>query len=221
MKWYLDKKINYYPFDIYLANFGYTKIMSKNLGWGFKNTLYYYHSGYEDSYRGEKDMQELKDFLYKKFNKKFVDHLGEKIKKRSNQLLIITKMTFVSKKTLQKNFHHFCKAFCELFGIFQLPNFCQILLSDQDEKLLVKFGITREYSAKRILEAEKIYRKRLGELTGIPSQKALFLLPGEILNFIKTGYLPENFKERKRCLILTRKNKFFVFWNKKADQIFS
>lgn len=220
MNWYLNRKVNYYPFDIYLVNLGYTKYQQKNFGWGFKNTFFYYEDGVEYSYRGWTDMKDLKKYLQKKFNKKLVQQYSQKIKTNTDKLLAITKIAFKNKSFLQNNFDKFCEIYKNVFSVFQLPELCQILLSNADGKLLKQFGMARDYAARKLIIVEKIYRKKLGLLLGLTSEQGLMLLPQEVERVLQGKLSAFALKNRKESAILTLNNKIAIFWNKEAQVIF-
>lgn len=220
MKWYLNRKVNYYPFDIYLVNFGYTKYQKKNFGWGFKNTFFYYKNGVEYSYRGQADMMALKQYLEKKFNKKLVQQYSQKIKTNADKFLAITKIAFKNKSFLQNNFDKFCEIYKNVFSVFQLPELCQILLPDADEKLLRQFGMARDYAARKLIIVEKIYRRKLGLLLGLTSEQGLMLLPHEVERVLQGKSSTFALINRKESAILTLNNKITIFWDKEAQKVF-
>ena len=219
MKWYLNRKINYYPFDLYLVNLGYIVNQKKNFGVNFQNTFYYYKDELTYSYRAQKDLDKLVQHLEKRFSQKFVNEFGEKIKSYSRELLKITEKTFVSRRNLRKYFKDFCKVHTDLLSLFQLPEYCQLFLEHLDEKLLIKFGMTRDYAIRRLIKVEKIYRSRLGQIFKLPKITALMLLPDEIEQILKDQKIPSNVRQRKTFSLYTKNGKISYYWNKKADQI--
>lgn len=200
--------------------FGYGRQMKKDFGWGFRNLFFYYHNEYEISFRGQKDLNELKKILKKKFNQKFVSKFGQEIIIRSNLLKNITKKAFASKINLKKYLQEFYQASYNLFAYFQLPEYSQFFVSDSDKKLLIKFGLARDFAARQMIRNEKIYREQLGRLLNLPKSTALMLIPPEVDLYLRTGKFPKNLFSRKSCVVKMVNGKIEVLWNKKADEFF-
>ena len=220
MRWFLNRKIVYYPFDTYLAGHGYTKEMKRDFGWAFKNLFFYYLGDLEYSYRSVDDMESLKKYFKKKFNAQFVQKFSLIIKQRSEKTLSLTKKCFGKEADFIPYLPKLFQSVYDLLSVFQLPDLAQYLMPEADKKLLKKFGLSREAAVKKLLVAEKIWRGRLGEKLGLPQKQALMLLPPEVLNYAKGGRLPKDFYKRKRAVILFSKGRTKVFWNKKADEFF-
>ena len=220
MKWYLNRKVNYYPFDTYLVNLGYIIEQEKNFGAGLKNTFYYYRDRVAYCYRGQKDLDNIAKLLNKEFNRKFIDEYSKKIKLYSKQLLKETEKAFTSKKDLINHFKKFCEVHKNLFSLLQLPEYCQLFLPHLNKKLLIKFGMSRDYAIKRLIKVEKIYRDRLGKLLKLSKITALMLLPDEIENILNKDKIPKNLKSRKTFALHTKECKIKVYWNKEADKIY-
>lgn len=221
-KWYLNRKVNYYPFDIYLVNQGYTKYQQKNFGLGFKNTFYYFRDGVIYSLRGQKDIIQITRYLEGKFSRKFAERFSQIIRAYAREFLKVTKVAFRSRLALVKNFDHFCLSFENLFSVFQMPEYAQLFLKNADRDLLIKFGMSRDFAARQCLvPAENIFRKRLGEILNINPERALMLLPEEVKTALRTGKFPAKFNRRKTFAMLFGKNKLSVCWNKEADRMFA
>lgn len=219
--WYLFMKVTgFYPFDIFLVSDGYVNGKNPAFKWRFKNVFYYHLHGYEWSFRGKKDLSEIKAILEKELNSVFASRIGKAIRLSADDFLDVTKKTFKDKQSLVKNFSKFKKVYQSFVAIFQTPALAQLLVSDKDSKLLYKFGLSRDYAAKQLAKAEAIYRPRLGKVLGLPIKQALYLLPKEVELFLKNGKLPAGWKKRKRNIILIKNRKISVFWNKHADKIF-
>ena len=221
MRWFLNRKMEYYPFDTYLAGHGYTREMKRDFGWSFKNVFFYYVRDLEYSYRSVDDMESLKKYYRKRFNAGLVHKFSLMIEQRSEKMLSITKKCF-GKET--NSVHYLPKLFqsvYDLLAVFQLPELAQYLIPEANRRLLKKFGLSRETAVKKLLVAEKIWRGRLGKKLGLPPKQALMLLPSEVLDYAQGGRLPRDFYKRKRAVILFSKGKAKVFWNKKAEEIYN
>lgn len=220
MAWYLNRKVEYYPFDIYLAGQGYTGEMKEDFGWVFKNIFFYYTDGVAYSYRSVSDFKSLRLYFEKKFNDQLVDNLGSLIKKRSTRLLTVTQKTFKSTADFKVNFSDFCQTFRGLFAIFQLPELAQVVSINADQQLIKRFGLARDFAARQVVLAEKIWRTRLGKMVGLTNQQALMLLPFEISNIIEGSALPPDLKKRRQAAIIFTNGEVDVLWNRKADRFF-
>ncbi|MDD5291029.1 MAG: PEP-utilizing enzyme [Patescibacteria group bacterium] len=220
MRWFLNRKVEYYPFDVYLVGHGYTNEMKRDFGWAFKNVFFYYIDSLEYSYRSARDMELLKKYYKKRFNTRFVQKFSLVIKQRSEKMLSLTKKCFGKEADFIPYLPKLFKGVCDLLAVFQLPELAQNLIPEADKKLLRRFGLSREAAVKKLLAAEKIWRGRLGEKLGLSQKQALMLLPEEVLNYARGGKLPKNFYKRKRAVILFFNGKEKVFWNKEADNFF-
>ena len=217
MQWRQFRKAVFYPFDLFLVNEGYTFGMEKEFGWGHRNVLYYYRDGYDVSYRAEKDLRALRQVLAKKLNPRFAAVIEKISRKRTNQLSRPTKAAFASKKNLIRLLPKFYSDMAAIFSVFQLPDYAQFLLPQTDRKLLVRFGLARDYAARIMVQNERIYRPRLGVLLGLPAREALMLLPDEVLEAARTGVIPRDLSRRKHFLMRVIGGKLTVLWNTKAD----
>ncbi|MFA4833356.1 MAG: PEP-utilizing enzyme [Patescibacteria group bacterium] len=220
MRWFLNRKVEYYPFDTYLVGRGYTKEMERDFGWAFKNVFFYYVGDLEYSYRSIADMESLKKYYRKRFNARLVQKFSLMIKQRSEKMLSITKKCFGKETDFIPYLPKLFQSVYDLLAVFQLPDLAQYLMPEADKGLLKKFGLSREAAVKKLLASEKIWRGRLGEKLSLPPKQALMLLPPEVLNYARGGCLPKDFYKRKRAVILFSKGKVKVFWNKKADEFF-
>lgn len=217
MRWRLFRKVNFYPFDIFLVNAGYTRGMLAEIGWGMQNIFFYYRDGYECSFRSEIDLAALRKVLAKRLNRAFVAQVGAKIRQRADRFARTTQAAFASKRKLTALLPKFCADATALFSIFQLPEYAQFLLPRADRKLLVRFGLARDDAAQILVRNEKIYRWRLGQLLGLPRMQVLMLLPSEVENALRTGKFPVDLPRRKTCVIKTINGKDGVLWNRAAD----
>ncbi|MDD5031999.1 MAG: PEP-utilizing enzyme [Patescibacteria group bacterium] len=220
MRWFLNRKVEYYPFDVYLVGRGYTNEMKRDFGWAFKNVFFYYIRDLEYSYRSADDMESLKKYYKKKFNAQFVKKFSLIIKQRSEKMLSVTKKCFGKEADFIPYLSKLFQSVCDLLAVFQLPELAQNLMPEADKKLLKEFGLSREAAVKKLLAAEKIWREKLGEKLNLPKKQSLMLLPPEVLNYAKGGRLPKDFYKRRRAVILFSKGRAKVFWNKKADEFF-
>ncbi len=220
-RWYLIRKVEFFPFDIYLVNEGYVHGKNPALRWRFKNTLLYYANGYTHSFRGVQDLEGLQKFLKNNFNRNFVDRVEPAIRSAADELLIIARKTFADRKSLEQNIDRFYESFRIFFSVFQTPELSQMTVPDKDRTLLYKFGLARDYAARKLARVEHIYRVRLGMLLRIHAQEALMLLPNEVKTAISTNVLPKKFKQRRACVLFTRNGITRVYWNRKADALFA
>jgi len=219
--WYLFMKVvDFYPFDIFLVADGYTKGKNSVFKWRFQNVFFYHLHGYEYSFRGKKDLLKAKIFLERNLSIKFADRVGKAIRLGADKLLNVTKKTFKDKQSLINNFKEFKRVYGSFVAIFQTPALAQLLVRDKNKKVLIKFGLSRDYAAKQLAKSEVIYRSRLGKILGLPGKQALFLLPNEVESFLERGRLPASWGERKRNVIIIRNGRIRVYWNKQADKIF-
>lgn len=220
MKWFLDRKVEYFPFEISLVKDGYTRGKNPALGWCFKNLLFYYTNGFEYSLRGQKDMDELREFLDKNFDESFAERVGKEIRRTSDHFFALGEKVFKDKENLRKHFKDFCDAMIEMFEVFQIPSFTQLLIPKKNKKLQYKFGMNRDYAAKKLAEVDVWIRERMSELLEIPKEQLLMMVPNEVKAFIEKGVLPKDLNKRKTCAILTLNRKTKVYWNKEGDKIF-
>lgn len=217
MHWRQFRKANFFPFDTALVNAGYTRGMRQAIGWGMRNVFFYYRDGYECSFRSNRDLAALRKALAKKLNRAFVTRVSAQIRQRVDQFARTTEATFASKRKLTALLPKFCADATALFSIFQLPEYAQFLLPNTDQKLLVQFGLARDYAARILVANEKIYRPGLGRLLRMPKIQALMLLPSEVQHALQTGKFPANLPRRKTCVIKTINGKDGVLWNRAAD----
>src|SRR3989344_307638 len=220
MRWYKARKVELYPFEVYLVNEGYVRGKSRHSKWTYSNTMFYYKNGFETSFRGMEDIENLKRFFRKNFNSEFVRKVGSEIKRNSDKILEMTKKVTKDKQALIKSWDEFLQSWYDFFVTFQLPHEVQNFLPKLNTRLLVKFGHCRDYAARKYLQAEQIYKKRLPKMLKLSREKALCLMPDEMMHYVKNGKLPADIHTRKNSLILTKNKKTRIFWNKKADVIF-
>lgn len=220
-RWYAIRKVEFFPFDIYLVNEGYVRGKNPALRWRFKNVFFYYENEFEHSFRGAADMQDLQKFLQKNCNRRFTRRVGKAIRSSADKLLLVTQRTFVSKNNLVRYLNQFYRAFATFAAVFQTPELAQMLTPEKDRAFLYQFGLARDYAARVLAKVERIYRSRLGALLRIAPHRALMLLPDEVKEVIRTNTLPRNFKQRRTCAILTLNDKTRVYWNREADVLFA
>lgn len=220
MRWFLDRIVNFYPLDIFLVNLAYTKVMRRDLGIAFNNLTFYYQDGREYSFRGERDLAKLKIYLQKSVNQSFAEKWGQEIKRRGRTHLSTVRKVFRNNKSFKRYFPEFTESYTALIGIFQLPHLCQMLLPKANQKLLYKFGLARDYAARLLIKAEKIYRRKIGHYLDFKNERALMLAPFEVMSAIRSHRLPKDIKQRKTMLLFTVNGVTRVYWNKKADMIF-
>ena len=217
--WFLFQKVSgFYPLDTFIVQRGYVSGKNAVFDWRFKNIFFYFSDGFEHSFRGLADLEDLKKFLNRSFNKRFIVRIGKNIRTSAVDFLRMTIKTFRTKKTLERNFYDFCALYECFLAVFQLPQLAQYLVPHKDKKLLYQFGISRDYAAKVLAKAENIYRPRIIRIVG--HKKALFLMPHELTRFFRTGKLPSNLSQRKTWGCLTLKAQTRVYWNRRADKLF-
>lgn len=218
MKWYLYRKVEFFPFDVFIVNNGYTHGKNNAFGWRFRNIFFYYVNGYVYSFRSVKDLEGITAVLKRKFSREFVTKVGKAIRSSSDQFLKVTRKVFKDKKTLTRFFDDFVVSYEKMISIFQTPEIAYYFLKNFDKKLLLEFGLSRDYAARRLAQAEKIYRKQLKKI--IHSPKALLMLPWEVKNCLETGKFPNDLKWRETAVIITLNGRVKVLWNKEADNFF-
>lgn len=217
--WFLFQKVSgFYPLDTFIVQRGYVSGKNAVFDWRFKNIFFYFSDGFEHSFRGLADLEDLKNFLNVSFNKRFIGRIGKNIRTSADDFLRITVKTFKTKKTLERNFYDFCTLYESFLAVFQLPQLAQYLVPHKDKKLLYQFGLSRDYAAKVLARAENIYRPKIIRIVG--HKKALFMMPDELVHFLKVGKLPSGLSRRKTWTCLTLKGRSRIFWNKPADKLF-
>ncbi|OGL92081.1 hypothetical protein A3H11_02400 [Candidatus Uhrbacteria bacterium RIFCSPLOWO2_12_FULL_47_10] len=220
-RWYLIRKVEFFPFDIFLVNAGYVRGKNSALRWRFRNTLFYYINGFEYSLRGVADLKGLKIFLEKNFNPHFVKQVGKAIRSAADDLLSITQNTFSSRANLEQNIDKFYQAWGTFCAVFQTPELAEMVGVQKNKHLIYRFGLDRDYAARQLAKLEPMYRLRLGPLLGIPVGDAMKLLPSEVQAVLLTKTFPKDFKQRKTCALLTLNGKTRVYCNREADRIFA
>ncbi|MBS3106044.1 hypothetical protein J4419_00055 [Candidatus Woesearchaeota archaeon] len=220
MRWYLARKVDWYPFDTFLISEGYLGRSPGKSPWRFNSLLFYYKDGYETSLRGKKDIDALKRYLRRSLTQEFVEKVGKEIRQSAKALHGITRTAFASRKALKEHLPSFCSAYARMFAVFQLPHQAQTLTPELDQKLLLQFGHSRDEAARLFTKIERIYRNQLGNLLNLPRLQALMLFPDEVQAFLDRGFLPKGLKNRKTCAILTLKGKTSIYWNRQADALF-
>ncbi len=219
MRWFLARKVEFFPFEVFLVNEAY-KYGNPALKWHFKNLFFYYINGYEYSFRAKKDMEDLRKFLNKNLDEKFVKRVGKEIRDSADELKRITNLDWGDKNKLKKGLDLFCKAYIRMLSVFQIPALVQIVVPNKDKKLLIEFGMYRDYAAKIFSEVDKIFPKKMSKVLGMPKETALMMLPDEVKHYLERGELPKDFEKRKTCAILTLNGKTKVYWNKEANKVF-
>ncbi len=220
MSWFLDRKVEYFPFEIILVKDGYIRGKNPALGWYFKNLLFYYTNGFEYSLRRKDDMEDLRKFFDKNLDEKFAERLGKEIRRTSDNFMATGKKVFKNKENLKKYFNEFCDAMIRMFEVFQMPAFAQLLVPEKDKNLLYKFGMNRDYAARNLAKVDIVIRERMSKILGMPKKVLLMMLPNEIKTYLEKGELPKDLKDRKTCAILTLNRKTKIYWNEEADKIF-
>lgn len=220
MKWYLYRRLEFYPFHHFLVSEGYVRGKNKVFKWRFKNLFFYFKNGLAYSFRGLKDLENLKAFFGSNLNKPFIKRIGREIRKSADILFQVTKRAFRSKTDLQKKFKEFCNAYKNMFCVFQTPELAEILTPAKGKRTLYRFGLDRDYAARVFAKVEKLSAMGLAKILELPEKSALMLLPGEIERYLADSTLPPNFRKRKSYASLTSNGKTRIYWNKKADQVF-
>ncbi len=220
MRWFLARKLEYYPFEISIINEGYTGGKNLVFKWHFKNVFFYFSNGFEHSFRSKKDMGDLKKLLKKNLDKEFVKRVGKEIRASADEFRDSWNETFKDRESFEKGFDRFRNAYVRMFGVFQIPALAQILVPEKDEKLLYRFGMDRDYAAKTLAEVDKDIREKISKFIGLPKELTMMMTPDEVKHFLKTGKLPKDLKERKTCIIMTLNGKTRFYWNEEADKIF-
>lgn len=220
MRWFLFRKLEYYPFDHMLVDLGYVSGHSRVSSWHFKNVFSYIDGNLCYSLRGWSDIRRLKKFLQRQVNQAYVTRVGQEIRVAADVLLAITKRAFHDKKSLRANLTAFCRAHGRLLTVFQMPELAWYFTQGKDKKLLARFGMDRDYAARQIVKVEAIYRRQLGKIVGLPARPALYMLPGEVETFLQNNTYPVGLKRRRSCVLLFVNGKPRIFWNRKADLFF-
>lgn len=190
------------------------------IGVGFKNTFYYFRDGCIQSFRGQEDLDKIGAYLARRFSKKFVDKYEKIIRNLVDKFLAVSHQTFKSKRTLVKYIDTWLETQEELLGVFQIPESCQLYFPNKHKRLLVRFGMARDYASRQIVKAEKIYRLRLGKLLGTSNKHALMLLPHEVKLVAQTGNFPTASKKRKRFVLYSHNGLTNIYWNTAADRMY-
>lgn len=217
-KWFLYRKVDFYPFDIAIVNEGYTRGKNDAFSWRFKNLFFYFTNGFEYSFRSHKDLAKVTKVLKRRLNKNFVDKVGWEIRQGADDLLKVTKTAFKDKQSLIKNFDKFQATYASLTAIFQTPEIAQHFLPEKPKKLLFRFGLCRDQASRKLAVCEKIYRPALIKI--LKNRNALFLLPHEVKRYFETRQFPRDLDRRKTEMTITINGKTRIYWNKRADAIF-
>lgn len=220
MKWFLARKVEYFPFEVALVNDGYTSGRNPVFKWYFKNVFFYFANGFELSFRSKKDMEELRVLFREKLDEQFVKTIGSEIRASADKFKVASEGIFKNKDCFRKKFDNFRDAYINLFSIFQLPDLAQILVPEKDEKLLEIFGMDRDYAAKMLSEVDMSFREKISGFFDMPKELILMMLPDELKEFMETKKLPRDLKKRKTCVIMTLNGDTKVYWNEEADNIF-
>jgi phosphohistidine swiveling domain-containing protein len=217
--WYeFQKTSGFCPLDTEIATLGYIRGENDVFSWRFKNMFFYYRDGVDHSFRGLRDFNKLKNILKKSFNKDFIKDVGVSLKYSADDLYEITQKTFKNKSSLRKNIEEFVMGYQTLTAILQIPLFCQTFRVSKNQKALINFGLYRDYAARKISQAEHLYRAKLKKILKHP--KALFLTLAELRQYLDKKILPKDLNTRETWALLVINKKAKIFWNKKADQIY-
>lgn len=228
MKWikFTEREV-----DLFTASsiaIGYTVYLKKYLGVNFKAILLIYKHDVVNSHREENDYKKVLSLT--KDKSKFVSILNE-LEKRNKILrryigLKDRDLSKLSDSDFKNFFMIFSRSYCEYFPLFVLPRYFGLMLNFEDlpRKTYDKLIRLRGTSMSELIQ-EKFLPLLFGEIQHrkkIKSQLLFYAFPKEIESLLSDrGTISNAILERrsKYCAVLIKRNKFFVYYGRKARKI--
>lgn len=222
---------------VFIANEGYVKEMSKEIGWSFKNVLFVIKGGVEQSFRAQGDYDSIKNFLISLKNKdKFLKKVYDKISSYGANLKKLTQryrkenLKNKSNKQLLKIFSILYQAEKKLDSVLQTPVYFEASIRRVHSKKIRE--LFKKASKARGKAAEMFYKiygedysgffREFSRRFNINLSLVKCLLPEEIKATLKTARLTVSkkvlAKRFKLSVLVTINRKIDLLVGQKADK---